>query len=228
MSHPWMPFYVADYLADTGHLSTAEHGAYDTTEVSGWRICNGKTIGSATSGASYANDNAQALFEYLWNKDADLAIIGGRGVSAAADWAANKRLTLPDYRGYALVGRDGMGNSAANRIAALVDLSDRAGAASVALTAGQLPVITPTFTGTPVAAHKHADLVVAGSQSDNGDPGGQVVTAPGGYYGERTILNSETGLAGGHTPAGTISSFGNNEAHSNVQPSAGITVYIKL
>ena len=74
----------------------------------GWVLANGGTIGSASGNADLASADAEALFTVLWGNgwtDALLPVLtsGGsastRGVSAAADWAANKRMTLPDLRG---------------------------------------------------------------------------------------------------------------------------------
>lgn len=70
-----------------------------TGQPSGW-VPVGRTIGSSASGAYYAAADAQALFDGLWaqfdNTTCPIFTSSGapsvRGASAAADWAANKRL----------------------------------------------------------------------------------------------------------------------------------------
>lgn len=85
----------------------------------GWVRDNGRTIGSASSGATErANLDCQALYEFLWNGYSDTLcpVTGGRGASAAADWSANKPIATLDFRGRMACGLDDMGNSAASRL----------------------------------------------------------------------------------------------------------------
>lgn len=121
--------------------------------LAGWVRDNGRTIGSATSGASErANADCQNLFTFLWITYADAVcpVNGGRGAGAAADWAANKWITLPDKRGYSPAGLDDMGNAAANRLAGVPFASGNA------TTAGSLcGEATHTLSAAEVPAHTH-------------------------------------------------------------------------
>lgn len=93
------------------------------TAPAGWVIENGGTIGSATSGATTrANSDTLALYSVLWseftNSELPIQTSAGaastRGGSAAADFAANKRMPLFDSRSRFLRGADsGLGFDAA-------------------------------------------------------------------------------------------------------------------
>lgn len=91
-----------------GDLKNCAYG----TPGPGWLECNGGTIGNAVSGSTArANADTLALFTVLWPLTS-LAIytsagtVSVRGANAAADFAANKRLKLPDFRGDVLRGWD--------------------------------------------------------------------------------------------------------------------------
>jgi hypothetical protein len=78
-----------------------------STAPTGWLAANSNTIGSASSNATHASADYSALFTVLWdnwtNTDLPILTSGGsastRGADAATDFAANKRLPLPDLRG---------------------------------------------------------------------------------------------------------------------------------
>ena len=68
------------------------------TSETGWIDCNG-TIGDASSGADYANANAENLFKSLWTNP-DIVVLPSKGSSAQSDWEAHKKIELPDTSVY--------------------------------------------------------------------------------------------------------------------------------
>lgn len=123
----------------------------------GWVRDNGRTIGSATSGASErANSDCQSLFEFLWQNYSDTIcpVNGGRGASSSADWSANKFIGLPDKRGYVPGGLDDMGNSAASRYANVPVVSG-----SAIIAGSILGEATHTLTTPEIPAHTHTATV---------------------------------------------------------------------
>lgn len=199
---------------------------YGTGVLSGFVRANGRTIGSASSGATErANLDCQALFEYLWNADSNLSVSGGRGASAAADWAANKTITLPDLRGRVLAGLDDMGNSAAGRLtasyfgASATVLGQPGGSESHTLTVAELASHTHSNTlSDPGHSHLYPVGASGGTPTGGNPPQGQ----SGGTAFTNTGISATTGITINNASAGSGS------AHAIVQPTLLSTFYIKL
>jgi microcystin-dependent protein len=202
---------------------------YGTGVLSGFVRANGRTIGSATSGATErANADTQALFVYLWVADANLAVSGGRGASAAADFAANKTIALPDLRGRVIAGLDGMGSSLAGRIGSGAgsfgvnnDTLGKAGGAEVhTIVTANLPPYTPSGT---ISGGTITFPSVAVASSAGG--GNSITLGPNSNRSDQTstLLPSQppitfTGAAQG----------GTSTAFDTTQPTMLMTYYVKI
>lgn len=203
----WMsPLRVAQAIAALVSTSTIPTGtSFDyvgTTAPTGYVMLSGRTIGSASSGATErANADTSDLYTLLWDSfaNSEASVSGGRGASAAADFAANKTIALPDARGRVIAGKDNMGGSTASRLT-------NAGAGIVGTTLGVAGGSqTHTLTTAQLPVHSHP-LTVYDS-------------APG--------ASASGGGAGGTTSAST-GNAGSDAAHNNTQPTLVLNKIIKL
>lgn len=219
-------------------------GYYGTGAPTGWVRCNGRTLGSGSSGATErANADAQALFLHLWTADATLTVSGGRGASAAGDWAANKAIALPDYRDRIAIGLGGMGNSDINLIPdATVDggktnttLGATVGMATQTLTTAQMPVHQHGKGTLKMPNHGHPTRINTGSNATSGSSGAFMVRELGPIANYAAFSGTPDGTVGqqlGGSGAldldGTMADAGSGSSHPNVQPSLFELVIIKL
>jgi hypothetical protein len=229
----------ADAIFQTGdYLFVGRNGSRD-----GFVRCNGRTIGSATSGATErANADCEDLFLHVWNNYAATlrATVsgGGPGASASADWTANKRISLPDHRSAALIGFDDMGSSAAGLAGSSPVVSGSAtlagsliGANTHTLSAGELPSHLHSValtSGSESSDHAHSVNIVtstAGAHSHTiniTDPGHQHTTGTGGNSGlVASIGSTSSGSGPQYVNNGTLSVNGNTTGIAASSVSAG-------
>jgi len=151
-----------------------------TAAPSGWLALDGSTIGSAASGSTYAAASYSALFSVLWNNwtNSDLPILSSsgttttRGANASSDFTANKRLPLPDLRGYFVRGWGVAGSNGAN------------GDGTVSGNFG-------TKQSDQLKSHTHA--ITAGRYFGAGSSGNTGWSADNGFVSNGTITSSASG-----------------------------------
>lgn len=181
-----------------------------STAPAGWVFVGGRTIGNASSGATErANADTEALFTGLYNQfdntklpiQDSAGVATTRGVDAAADFAAGKRLPTLDAQGRVIAGLDNMSGTSANRLTGLsggVDgdvIGATGGEEAHQLTIAEMPSHTHPGTAAP---------------SGLGGTGGGSVAH---YVGP-------TGSATGST--------GGDGKHNNVQPTLVLPFIMKL
>jgi microcystin-dependent protein len=173
-------------------------------------------IGNASSSATTrANADTATLFAVFWDNISDTyaAVSGGRGASAAADYAANKTIDLPKAKGRALIG-SGTGSGLTAR--ALGETGGTEDAINVSHTHAD------TFATASTGAHTH------NTQYYNSGIGGTTI----GTASKNATLSSlqATTSAGAHTHTvtGSVTTAGSSGTDVNSGPWSAINYMVKL
>jgi microcystin-dependent protein len=228
---PSGPSVDPDSVMKTGDIKVR----YDNAQISGFVRCNGGTIGnSGTSATELPDASANQLFHFLWNTDGNLPVLPSRGSTSDGDWLAGKVITLPDFRGCVIGGRDGMGNTPIGRLTNnfFGPNADMLGA----LGGNEGHILTLP----EIAAHQHPAYVFL---SDPGHfhtvPGALATlplgTAPSGVWTsgstqtspQQTGITAYVGSAAGLTDNRTASA-GGSLGHNTCQPTRLVTIYMRL
>lgn len=216
---------VQQLLIPTGAIQAYAGSAAPT----GWLLCSGGTIGSASSGGSLrANADTQTLFELLWNTFGNTqlpiytsaGVVSTRGANATTDFTANKRLAIPDLRGRVIAGFDSMGGSSADR------LTNQSGGLDGDILGASGGVETHILSEAQLPAHKH--LMFADTNPSDGSPtisNIQQATRGNSTGGSGSYVMNGTTLA---ATLGLTASAGSGTAHNNVQPTIVMNYIIKL
>lgn len=198
-----------------------------TTAASGWLMLADGSIGSATSGATYANAAAQNLFTLIFNNttDANCAIQTSAGAAttraaqtdAATAWANNCRIFTPKVLGRAFGGA-GSGSGLTARA-----LGETVGVEVVTLTSAQQASMTVSGS---------ASVTVSGSTSQPvraTDVSSPITRICGSYQNAATLGTDTTGTFSG-SGSGSISgtASGGGGSHTNMEPTTFFNWEIKL
>jgi microcystin-dependent protein len=208
------------------------------TPPAGFILASGLTIGDAASGATErANADTFDLFSLYWGyADAVLPLQDLNGatvqrssyVDAPTAFGVHCRMTVPDLRGRATIGRDNMGGTAAGRITtggsgiSGTALLESGGVEAQTLTTNQMPTHThiQNAHNHTQDAHAHAGSTAASAGSHS-----HVVNAHnhggGGHAHDITVYTNQTG---GSTVAVTRTSTASGVASAIATQSSGTII----
>lgn len=191
---------------------------------------NADTIGSATSGATHAGSVFASLYSHLWNNCSNPSanvvcpVTGGLGLNAAADFAANKKLTIPTGANYSVMGVGSTITQAGATAGALTAVST--GSVTGTSTSGAHALTTTELPHIPLAGNYFASASAPAGQNLS-----STTTVSGGWAGgapQTSIsVTADSNGGGTHThPNGSISASYTGNATSILHPVLGLYVYI--